>query len=180
MTDAELGRGGRGFTVISVLFGALLVILGFLALAAPMITGLAATITLGVLIAAAGAAGLVAVIRDKGLPGRGWAILWAVAAVALGLLLAFWPASGLATITLFLAAAFIVRGVFAVGLAYSVRKALKSWWWVALGGLVTLLLGLLILFSWPVSAAVMLGVLVAVDLIVYGVALILAGFTAGR
>lgn len=180
MTDVGIGRSGRGFTVISVLFGALLVLLGVLALAAPMITGLAATITLGILIFAAGLAGLIATLRDRDLPGRGWAILWAISAIVLGGLLAFWPASGLITITLFLAAAFIVRGGFAIALAFSVRKALRSWWWVALGGLVTLALGLMILFSWPVSAAVMLGVLVAVDLLFYGAVLIVAGFTTGR
>ena len=109
-----------------------------------------------------------------------WSLLWAVAALGLGVLLVVWPVSGALSLTLFLAAAFIVRGVFAVALAFSRRRVFRSWGWVALGGAVTLVLGLLVLFNWPASGVLTLGLLVAVDLVFYGAALIVAALTAPR
>jgi uncharacterized membrane protein HdeD (DUF308 family) len=51
-----------------------------------------------------------------------------------------------------------------------------SWTWVVLSGLVTLLLGLVILVHWPVSSLFVLGVLLGVDLLIIGLGWIFVGF----
>lgn len=168
------------FSVVSILFGAILIVLGVLAFAMPVISTIATTVAIGACLAVGGIAGLIAVFRERGRSGWIWGLLWAISAVALGALLVVWPVSGALSLTLFLAAAFIVRGVFAIGLAISRRRALRSWGWVALGGAVTLILGLMVLFSWPASGVLTLGILVGVDFIFYGAALLVAAVTAPR
>ena len=49
-------------------------------------------------------------------------------------------------------------------LAFSMKRE-APWIWVALSGVVTLLLGLLILTRWPVSSLYILGLFLGIDLI---------------
>jgi uncharacterized membrane protein HdeD (DUF308 family) len=76
---------------------------------------------------------------------------------------------------LLLGVALAVSGVMRVILAFSIREG-TSWTWVALSGLVTLLLGLVILVHWPVSSLFVLGVLLGVDLLIIGLSWIFVGF----
>lgn len=170
----------RRFTSVSMLFGALLVVLGILAVASPIFTSVATTLALGVVLVLAGAGGLVAAIRDRGMRKRTWAALWALSALLLGLALIYWPLKAAMSIALVMSAFFVARGLFAVGLAFSDRSARGGWWLVAIGGAVTVALGLFILIAWPAAAVALLGALVGLDLIVYGLALILGSYLIGR
>ena len=49
------------------------------------------------------------------------------------------------------------------------------WGWIALSGVITLLLGALIVFRWPVSSLYALGIFLGVDLIIAGVSWLTAG-----
>ena len=47
-------------------------------------------------------------------------------------------------------------------------KREQPWIWLLLSGIVTLLLGLLILAHWPISSAYVLGIFLGLDLIMAG------------
>lgn len=64
-------------------------------------------------------------------------------------------------------------------LAFSIREGM-SWTSVVLSGLVTLLLGVIILVHWPVSSLFVLGVLLGVDLVIIGIGWIFVGFGLRR
>ena len=51
----------------------------------------------------------------------------------------------------------------------------KGWGWIVVSGIVTLLLGLIIIARWPVNSVYILGLFLGVDLIVNGVGTLMFG-----
>ncbi|OBZ95923.1 hypothetical protein ADU59_05840 [Pararhizobium polonicum] len=87
------------------------------------------------------------------------------------------PLLASATITALMAIALIVAGAFRIWVAFRL-KPLDGWGWIALGGLVTLVAGLVIAAGWPVNSLWILGLLLALDLVMQGLALIVFGVFA--
>jgi uncharacterized membrane protein HdeD (DUF308 family) len=84
------------------------------------------------------------------------------------------PLEGLASITLFLSAYFIVTGIFELVGAIQIRPA-AGWSWMLFNAIVTLLLGLMIWRQFPLSGAWAVGVLFGAKLIFSGTSLIIIG-----
>lgn len=80
---------------------------------------------------------------------------------------------------LILGVALVVSGVMRIILAFGIRKG-TPWMWVVLSGVVTLLLGLVILAHWPISSLFFLGALLGVDLIIIGIGWLFVGFGSRR
>ena len=72
-----------------------------------------------------------------------------------------------AILTLFLGFSLIASGVMRVVLALSMQQAMP-WVWVLLSGVVTFLLGLIIVAHWPVSSLYILGLFLGIDLVIAG------------
>jgi uncharacterized membrane protein HdeD (DUF308 family) len=64
-------------------------------------------------------------------------------------------------------------------LAFSVQRE-APWIWVLLSGVVTLVLGALILARWPVSSLYILGLFLGIDLIVAGASWVGLGLSLRR
>jgi uncharacterized membrane protein HdeD (DUF308 family) len=61
---------------------------------------------------------------------------------------------------------FLVGGLFQ--LVGSVALALPGWGWQAADGVITFVLGLLVLAGWPTSGLWVIGLFLGIDLILYG------------
>ena len=70
-------------------------------------------------------------------------------------------------LTLFMGAALVASGIVRIFLGFSM-KAGSPWIWVVVSGLVTLVLGLIILAHWPLSSVYALGIFLGVDLVFAG------------
>jgi uncharacterized membrane protein HdeD (DUF308 family) len=70
-------------------------------------------------------------------------------------------------LTLILGAVLVVSGVTRIFLAFSMKHG-SPWVWVVISGLITLVLGLIILIHWPFSAVYTLGIFLGVDLVFAG------------
>jgi len=70
-------------------------------------------------------------------------------------------------LTLLLGAALVASGIMRIILAFSMKEG-TLWIWVALSGVVTLLVGLIILAKWPVSSLFVLGLFLGIDLVFAG------------
>jgi len=150
--------------------GILMIIVGVLSLVSPLVTGLAVTLAVGALLIVSGVSQCVLAFR-AGAFGRGVLIfLFGVVTLIAGVYLVMQPLAGLASITLFLAAYFLVSGILAIVAAFHLRPA-PNWGWMLANGVVTLLLGVLIWRQWPVSGAWAVGILFGVQLISSGAAL---------
>jgi len=85
-----------------------------------------------------------------------------------GLLLVTRPLISAEVLTVFMAMFFLVGGLFQV--IGSIAVALPGWGWQVADGLITLVLGLLILGQWPASGLWVIGLFIGIDLIFYGFA----------
>ena len=70
-------------------------------------------------------------------------------------------------LTLFLGAALVASGILRIFLGFNM-KAGSPWIWVVVSGVITLVLGLIILAHWPFSAVYVLGIFLGVDLVFAG------------
>jgi len=70
-------------------------------------------------------------------------------------------------LTLFLGAALVVSGIVRVILAFSMKEG-TPWIWTIVSGLITLLVGLIILVRWPFSSLFVLGLFLGIDLVIAG------------
>lgn len=85
---------------------------------------------------------------------------------AFGVLILANPGLAIVTLTLILAVMLIVGGMFRVAVAAAGR--FDGWGWAVVGGLVSILLGVLIWAGWPESSLWVIGVFVGIDLIFMG------------
>jgi uncharacterized membrane protein HdeD (DUF308 family) len=69
-------------------------------------------------------------------------------------------------VTIVMAMFFMIGGLFQLIGSFAV--ALPGWGWQAADGIITLLLGLLVLAQWPASGLWVIGLLIGIDLIFYG------------
>ena len=85
------------------------------------------------------------------------------------------PLLAAALLTLMLGFALVASGIMRIFLAFSMMEG-TPWIWVVLSGLITLLLGAVILVHWPISSLFILGVFLGVDLVFAGISWISIGF----
>ncbi|GKQ55726.1 HdeD family acid-resistance protein [Bradyrhizobium sp. Ce-3] len=102
-----------------------------------------------------------------------WLLLGALYVVA-GFITFENPLLAAATLTLFLGVALVVSGIVRIFLAFGMNSE-APWGMVAISGLITLVLGVMILARWPVSSLYVLGIFLSVDLICAGVSWISMG-----
>src|SRR5258706_13568909 len=160
--------------------GVIMVLLGVLAFAAPVAATIAADIFIGSLFLVSGVVGLVAVMSARDIPAFLWSLITAALSVTAGVLLLWKPLAGALTLTLLLTALFITEGVFQIAASIAYRH-LKGGilGWMLVSGVADLALAAVILLGWPVTATWTLGVLVAINLITSGWAIVMAAL-AGR
>jgi len=162
-----------------LLQGVVMVILGILAVAWPAVATLAVDIYVGWLFLISGTVGLVAMFSARDVPAFFWTLLTAALAMAVGVLLIWKPAEGAESLTIVLTAFFIAEGVFQIAGSFAYRDAMPgSWGWMFVSGISDLILAGLLILYWPVSAAWALGLLVGVNLITSGVAIVVTAIEA--
>jgi uncharacterized membrane protein HdeD (DUF308 family) len=153
--------------------GIVLMILGAVAILVPPIATLAITILFGWLFLISGAMGLVTTFAMRKAPGFWWSLISAALAIAVGILLLAKPVSGAFSLTLLLITFFIVEGVVTIMFSLDHKRELSGkWGWMLLSGIVDLVLAAIIFAGLPGTAAWALGLLVGINMIFGGSALI--------
>ncbi|MGE3990433.1 HdeD family acid-resistance protein [Pseudorhodoplanes sp.] len=166
----------RKFKLWFKIYGVILILLGAASIILPGIATLATTITVGWLLIAGGIFGLISVFQSgSSSPGFWWNLLTAVVCVLAGGVILFNPIRGVLTLTIILAAYLLATGVTKGIMAFHYRNAIpKAWGWMLFSALVDIALGVIIFAGLPGSAIWVLGLLVGINLLFTGVALITA------
>ena len=153
--------------------GIILVILGLLAIAVPPLATIAATIFIGWLFLISGVAGLITTFGARHAPGFWWSLLSAVLGIAAGVVLLGWPISGAISLTLLLIAFFIIEGVLSIMYAFEHKRELTGQWvWMLVSGIIDLVLAAMIWAGLPSTAVWALGLLVGINMLFGGSAMI--------
>jgi uncharacterized membrane protein HdeD (DUF308 family) len=157
-----------------------MVILGVLALAAPVAATIVVGVYIGWLFLISGIVGLVALFSAKHIPAFLWNLVTAALSVVVGVMLIWRPVEGAFSITMVLTAFFIAEGIFQMVASIAYRDVIgTSWGWMLVSGISDLVLAAVIILAWPISASWALGLLVGVNLITSGAAIVMAAI-AGR
>jgi uncharacterized membrane protein HdeD (DUF308 family) len=153
--------------------GIVLFILGLFAIVIPVVATIAVEVFIGWVLLASGVVGLISTFRMRSAPGFGWSLLSAVIAIAAGVILLAWPLSGVLSLTLILTAFLTVEGVASIMIALTHRHGFSARWALLLvSGLIDLILAAMILLGLPGTAAWAIGLLVGINMVFGGSALI--------
>ena len=177
-TDAE--QIGRAFASaiharwgLFLAEGIILIILGLAAILLPPIATLAFTIIIGWIFLVSGIVGLITTFWARHAPGFWWALISALIGIAAGIVLLLWPLTGTLSLTLVLIAFFVVEGIASIMYAIEHRNQLSGrWGWMLISGIIDLILAGIIFAGLPGTAVWALGLLVGINMVFGGAALI--------
>ncbi len=160
--DALRGRWGW-FAAL----GVIMIIAGFIALMSVVMATVVSVLIVGVMMIASGIMEII-----HGFQMKRWSrfFLWIVIGilyVIAGLLVVRNPLLAAGVLTLLVGAALIFAGIARIFLAMQMRSE-SPWGWVLVSGIITVLLGAIILLQWPISSLYVLGIFLGVDLMIAG------------
>lgn len=158
-------RGQRWLMAI----GAISIILGFAALLFPWWATLGIELLIGAFLTVVGILELVRVFLDRPPNGFALSVAFAVLSIVTGGLLLLYPLEGMLTLTLLLTFFFVLGGIAKSIAAFTLRPAM-GWGWMLTSGVISILLGMIVLLTLPESAFWVLGVLFGIDLLFFGAA----------
>lgn len=157
--------------------GLLISLLGCVALLSVGIAGLATVVFYGVVLAGTGIGEIIHAFQVRKTGPFLLYLLGGVLSIVVGLMVMARPGAGLAALTLMLAGYFFATGLFRA--ITSVVDRYARWGWDCFDGIVSVLLGAVIMAQWPLSTVWAVGIVVGVGLLSRGIAL-MAGSLAVR
>jgi uncharacterized membrane protein HdeD (DUF308 family) len=168
---ACLRRSSAGLLVM----GALLIVVGLVAISSSFIATLATVVILGVLLMVGGAVEIIDAFLGRGWRGFWMHLLAGILYLVLGFLMVQRPLAAAAFFTLMIAAAFFIGGLFRIVVSLSER--FYGWGWVLLNGVISVVLGVLIWQEWPETAVWVIGLFVGIDMLFAGWSLVITAMT---
>jgi len=162
---------GKGIKI----WGWLTLIVGFLAVSSPFVSGVWAATMVAILLIVAGVSRFIHAFQGGGF----WSGLFGLMALITGGVMVAKPLLGLASLTMVLIIYFLAHGISEIIAAFQFRPE-KGWGWLLLSGVVSILLSQLILNQWPFSGAWAIGTLVGIQLIFSGMTMIMLGSAVKR
>jgi uncharacterized membrane protein HdeD (DUF308 family) len=182
LAGIETARKNWGWFLV---LGIALIVLGMLALGAPILVSLASVFWFGCLLLVGAVIELISAFQMRNWGGFFLNLTAAVLYGFAGLFLIRHPVGGLVTITLMLAGYFLASGVFQI--AAAIAAPLPHRGWVAISGIVSVVLGVMILNDFikpddknPGTPLMYIGLFVGIELIFRGWAWVMFAFAAKR
>ncbi len=167
--------------VLFLIEGVVLLVLGATAIVLPPLATVAVTILIGWLLLVSGVIGLFTSFWMREAPGFWWSLLSAVVAIVVGAMLLGAPLIGAVSLTIVLVGFFIIEGAVTIMFALDHKRELSGQWgWMLVSGLIDLVLGFMIFAGLPSTAAWAIGLLVGINMVFGGAALISMALAARK
>lgn len=162
-----------------LVLGIALVVLGLIALQEEVFMTLAAVEFFGILLVIGAGAHLFHAFFNRRWSGFFLELLVGLLYLVGGVCLVFDPLRGAAVLTLFIGFSLIFNGIARIVLALT-HRSFPAWPMVFLGGLVSVVLGGMIVARWPESSLFIIGLFIAIELLFSGVSWIALALAARR
>jgi uncharacterized membrane protein HdeD (DUF308 family) len=147
--------------------GIIFVVLGFFGLGMTFAVTMASMLMYGILMLLGAGAQFVQAAKGRGWKGIIFHVLIALLYLVAGIAVIVNPVGASMVLTLLLAAALIVVGFVRIVMAFQLR-GFRNWFWPLAGGVVSIILGGIIVANWPISGLWVIGLFVSIELIVNG------------
>ncbi|MER7571181.1 HdeD family acid-resistance protein [Streptomyces sp. NPDC126514] len=167
----------RGFGRLTVL-GVILVVAGLVGLVYTAAATLTSMLLFGWLLLIGGAVGLLHAVQARGTNFFWLGVVVAALNIAAGVVIITKPEAAAEALTMFAALLFLTGGVFRLVGSAVVRG--PQFGWTLIQGAFDLLLGILVLASWPSSSKYVIGTFFALALLFDGLGLIATGYGGRR
>jgi uncharacterized membrane protein HdeD (DUF308 family) len=168
-------EGLRKASILMLVLGVALIVVGMVAMSATFIATLATVVMLGCLLMVGGVAQIVNAFFARGWRGFGLHMLAGIIYLVIGLLMINRPEKTAEFFTLMIAAALLVGGAFRI--FASVTTRFHGWVWTLVNGVISLILGALIWREWPESAFWVIGLFVGIDMVFAGMSWVMTALT---
>lgn len=162
-----------------VALGVVTVVAGFLSMGYPWASGLGVTVIVGIAMVIAGVARTVGVFRAGSFGQGALALLGGTLTFVAGVVLVTRPGIGLTSLTLMLGVYLLTDGISGVLLAFHVKPE-PGWGGMLFSAGMGLLLGILLLWEWPLSGLWAIGTLVGINLVLTGFSMVSIGSAARK
>lgn len=159
---AQAGAGW-GWTLA---YGVVSLIAGLAAFAWPIAATFAVSLVIGTLFVVSGAFSTAAGVAGRAIEGAGYAILFGIVSIVIGLIMVFEPVTGALSITLLIVFWLAIRG--GLELWWATRTKRRRGWLIALG-VINLLLAIYILATIPISALTLPGFILGISFALAGI-----------
>jgi uncharacterized membrane protein HdeD (DUF308 family) len=169
------GRTRAGLWGGPLILGFLIALLGIFALVSTGASGLASVLLFGTLLVIGGALQIWHALRDRASPHWLLHLLGGLFSIVVGFVYWSRPLAGLAALTLLFGTYLVCLGLMRV--VTTVLDRYPGWGWDTFYGLVALVLGAVVLSTWPTSSLWVIGALVGVELVSRGVAIMALAMT---
>ncbi|WP_380055385.1 HdeD family acid-resistance protein [Falsihalocynthiibacter sp. SS001] len=163
--------------ILWLLAGIVLIIGGIFALANPFAATLTATAIAAWSFLIGGVIQLFAAFTQEGTSNKIWSGVTGVLGILVGIALFNNPFAGIISLTMLVAIMFLVIGAAKVFVSFSL-KGTQAFWPVLISGALSVILALMIFGNFPQSAATILGILLAVELISSGISLVMLSLSS--
>jgi len=158
-----------------MLRGAVAVLFGIVALAAPGAVLLSLAFLFGIYLLIDGVIGLVSTVRAVTAHGHWGALLAeAVLNLLIGLIALLMPGAAVLAFVLLMAVRALISGALMVAAAFKLHAS-HGRWWLALGGVASLIWGVLLIAA-PIMGAVVVTWWLGIYAIIFGIALLACGW----
>src|SRR5688572_5134838 len=147
--------------------GILMIILGVLGLYMSVALTIVSVLLFGALLLVGGIAQLIQAFRASGWKSVALHIGIALIYVVGGALVLYDPVAASLALTILIGVMLLTAGMLRAVMAFQLRP-IGGWGWVLFGGIVSVVLGVLILAQWPLSGLFAIGLFIAIELLVDG------------
>jgi uncharacterized membrane protein HdeD (DUF308 family) len=179
MTTQSVAGALKHAAGLSVGFAVLMIAVGLLSIALPQLTGMGVAILVAWITIFGGVAHLAYAFAAESAGTVLWRLLIGVVYIVGGIYLAANPGLSLVSLTLVLAGIFFAEGLIRIVFFFQTRP-LPGATWILTDGVLTVLLGFLIVRGWPASSTWAIGTIVGINLCVSGVSRLMFSMLARR
>lgn len=151
--------------------GVLFIIVGILALIVPSAAVIGLEVVLAALLLVSGAYQVYQGATDR----SGWLALSGLLSLLIGLALVIMPIAGAVALATLIAVFLLVEGAIEIVFSFQVRFS-PRWKWLLFSGILSLILGVLLLIGWPEQTLVLAGVLLAINFLFYGASILAVAY----
>ena len=159
--------------------GIIFILGGIFAIAAPFVAGLTVALVFSIVLVWLGIMAIIQAFGTKNWGGFIWELLIGLILLIGGIATWVNPVLAALSLTIVVGAVFLAKGVIQAVMAFRMRPH-SGWGWMLTAGILSAIVGLIILLQWPLSTTYALGYLAGISLIFSGWSYVMMSMVARR